>query len=394
MNRLVSRAFVAAPVLLFACASLASAQPGDDGLPGPRDASTSVSAPKPAKDGFLGRRPLLKDLSDADQKLLASLILEYTTANKSAVVKTHENTMMDPKLHAVHQAPYTLLFSWHRTYLAGLESFLTSKGQGKFVPLPKWIPSDPIPTCFGVDQKGKKLIKNFNPKQDWTQFYHSKLSVFVEEIRQGPKDTTANNLILADTLVVPHNNTHNIIGGNMAIMKSPSVPIFWCYHAFIDDIAWDYEHLPKSKDPVDKATLPGGVTTIAGQVMVSPDGSVMIMTPSGDFDIANEPFKSLLKLADGKTVYLQASLKGGKATVESVTGMTSMSTALAVRDAHGQVIGTLGEMSEVRITGQKGNRLEIDFLGQKGSIIKTGAAFGAGSPSETPGMSGAMNHHM
>jgi hypothetical protein len=376
----------AALVIPFLAAS-AHAQPDD------RAAAREGDGTKAATDGFLGRRPLLKDLSAADQKLLASLILEYTTADKNAVVKVHENTMMDPKLHAVHQAPYVLLFSWHRTYIEGLESFLTSKGQGRFVPLPKWIPSDPIPTVFGENTKGKKIIKDFTPTVDWSMFIHSKLSVFKEEIRAGDKDTTPNNLILADTLVVPHNNTHNMIGGTMSTMGSPAVPIFWCYHAFIDDIAWDYEHLPASKNmKLEEGAAPEkGVTTIRGTVMVDKDGNVMVMTKAGDFNIANEPFKSILKDMDGKEVALQATLDNDQATVESVTAHAS--TGLNVRDTHGKLLGSRASMEEVRISGQLGGKFEVDTPdGKKGFVVKTGVSLVDGA-SKTPGMMGAMHGH-
>ncbi len=385
MTRSVIRPFGAA-LLPFVLVAAAQAQ-GDPGLPSP-PYPERASAPAPT-DGFLGRRPLLKDLSAADQKLLASLILEYTTANNNAIVKVHENTMMDPSLHGVHQAPYTLLFSWHRTYLAGLETFLTSKGEGKFVPLPKWIPSDPIPLAFGENKAGKKIIKNFNPNQDWTQFYQSKLSVFKEEIRAGDKDTTANNLILADTLVVPHNNTHNIIGGTMSTMGSPAVPIFWCYHAFIDDIAWDYEHLPPPKSASLRAEPPeGGVTTIRGTVMKDDKGNVMIMTPSGDFNVVNEPFKSILADMDGKPVAVQATLKGNDATVESITAHAA--TNLNVRDTHGKLVGTRTDMEEVRITGSLGGKLKIDQPEGSGFVVKTGVSLVDGA-AKTSGMTGAMH---
>lgn len=392
MTHSARRAFVAALVLPFALTQAASAQP-EDGLPVPNrlELGGGLTGPK-APDGFLGRRPLLKELSAADQKLLASLILDYTTRNDSAVVKVHETTMTDPKLHSVHQAPYTQLFSWHRTYIEGLEAFLKSKGQSKFVPLPKWVPSDPIPPAFGVDKKGKKIVKNLDPKQDWSQFLHSRLSAFKQEIRKGSKDTTPNKLILADTLVVPHNNTHNTIGGTMASMSSPAAPIFWCYHAFIDDVAWDYEKMPKPKDPPLGGPKEEGTTTIGGELAWDEDGCCLVIkTPAGDFEVVNEPMKTMLARLVGKTVYVQAKLDGKKATVESVTGMTGMST-LVVRDASGKELGTVGTMAEVRVTGEKGARFEIEHEGKKGFILKSGATIGAGHPSATPGVNGAMNH--
>ncbi|MEZ0229581.1 MAG: tyrosinase family protein [Planctomycetota bacterium] len=369
MIRLSRRALVAALALPFLVVSTTFAQP--------------------AEDGFLGRRKLLKELSQQDQKLLARLILDYTTANGSAVVKVHEKTMSDPKLHSVHQAPYTQLFSWHRTYIEGLETFLKSKGQSKFVPLPKWIPSDPIPYAFQLDKNGQKIVKNANPKHDWTKFHHSKLGAYRKEIREGAKDTTPNKLVLADTLVVPHNDTHNTIGGTMSSMSSPAVPIFWCYHAFIDDIGWDYEHIPKSKDPIG-APLPEGTTTIGGEITLCRDGCcVVVKTPAGDFEVTNEPFCALLKDLVGRTVYLQAKIDGKRAIVESVTGLTEMDV-LNVRDASGKFVGQIGTMAEVRITGTKGTRLEIEHEGKKGFIAKSGVTIG--TPSTTTGLTGAMNH--
>jgi len=85
MNRSFSRVVLASLALPFALSTAAQAQPKDEGLPPPYERTAALGAPKPKPeaDGFLGRRPLLKDLSDADQKLLASLILEYTTANRA-----------------------------------------------------------------------------------------------------------------------------------------------------------------------------------------------------------------------------------------------------------------------------------------------------------------------
>ena len=75
------------PVSLVAVLALfagsASAQPADRGLDG------GPPTYKAATDGFLGARPLLKDLSTADQALLAKLINTYTSANGNAVVKVH-----------------------------------------------------------------------------------------------------------------------------------------------------------------------------------------------------------------------------------------------------------------------------------------------------------------
>jgi hypothetical protein len=369
MRRALFLALAGAAVLSFP----ASARAQEDGL-----ASGPVSAPS---DGFLGPRPLLTSLSTADQKLLASLIDKYTSANHNAVIKVHENTMMDPKLHSVHQRPYTQLFTFHHTYLEGLESYLTAQGYGRFVPLPKWIPSQPIPRIFGY-HNGKKVIQNFNPNQDWTQFYHSKLGVFIEDVTSGPTDSTPDAEILANTLVVPHNNTHNIIGGIMATMSSPTAPIFWCYHAFIDDIWTDWKQV-HSESPRTLTARDGESETrsLEGVVRKDADGNVFFeQAGTGDsYPVTSEPWRSILSRADGKAVWLQAKVADGTLDIESVSADSGMNT-LRVHSRPSLTAPTsslVAPMSEIRIVGAQGDFFEVNTFGKgTGWIVKSAVPFG------------------
>jgi len=113
-----------------------------------------------------------------------------------------------------------------------------------------------------------------------------------------------------------------------------------------------------------KLTQQGGVTSIQGTVMVDRDGNVMVMSPAGDFNVVNEPFKAILKDFDGKPVTLQATIKGNDATVESVTGNATAN--LTVRDVHGKAIGARTDMEEVRITGLTGGKFQIDPARREG----------------------------
>ncbi|WP_412762755.1 tyrosinase family protein [Peribacillus frigoritolerans] len=47
---------------------------------------------------------------------------------------------------------------------------------------------------------------------------------------------------LGDALIRPHNDVHIAVGGVMNnVTRSPEAPIFWPWHAFIDDIWWEWE---------------------------------------------------------------------------------------------------------------------------------------------------------
>lgn len=60
------------------------------------------------------------------------------------------------------------LFTGHRAYIAGMETFLLANGGSAFVPLPLWNPSSPIPSEFNVvktqdDGTPRPPLVNLNP---------------------------------------------------------------------------------------------------------------------------------------------------------------------------------------------------------------------------------------
>src|SRR5262249_42467745 len=148
-----------------------------------------------------------------------------------------------------------------------------------------------------------------------------------------------------------------------------------------------WEH---SKHNVSKTATAGEkpeVTTIQARVEKKGD-DVVLHSAAGDFVVANEPFQTILAAEDGKNVFVQPSLFEGKATVVSVTANNGM-TAAAVKDAHGHHIATVGEMGEVRITGQRGDTFEVEAAGKKGFLPKSDAIVGS---TPTPGVSGSIPH--
>ncbi len=426
----------------------ASAQPGEPGIPAPHSVAPTSSPT------YGGRRPLLKNLSGEKQKELAGLINQYTYANHDAVVNDHMNTTMgDPLLFDVHFAPYAHIFSWHHDYIQGLETWLSSNGHKEFVPLPKWIPSDPIPPAFGdgtigitVDpndnsfDRANPLIDDFDPQEDWSAFADSpgdqKLKAYIEDVRKGPADTTPGDLILADTLVRIHNDTHNTIGGNMASMGSPSVPIFWCYHAFIDDIWVRWQEVAGQFSHRLKETYQhpdGRQRHYFGEVIAAPGsatdtdiipGFATLRTSGGGatgeqfhtYNIVNEPFLSILQNANGRHVWVEGQRNSRDSiVVKSVMGYNGPSAVdvLATTDPTSAKIGRIEKSMEATVTGlvDDGNgrsfyEVQLDS-GQKGFVPVSAIAVGRpdralsgehGSSlpvrpaaSSTPGVSGAMD---
>ena len=177
-------------------------------------------------------KPDLNGLSPQERQTLVDLMLQYIT-----------DRIVDDHKFIVHGGAN--LFTGHRAYIAGLESSLSSKGAGQFVPLPKWVPANPIPAEFNVvkpqdDGTARPALVNLNPQRRLPSEYQC------PELSQR-FDTLEN---LGSSIIGWHDGVHNAVGGTMAILAiAPAAPIFWCYHGFLDDIYYDWENGCKARSP-------------------------------------------------------------------------------------------------------------------------------------------------
>ena len=163
-------------------------------------------------------RQLLDTLTAQTRQDLVTRILSYLN-----------DDIVDAHIHINHSG--VDLLEGHRKYIAGLESFLISNGAQTFVPLPKWDPSTPIPTEFNVvkpsdDGTALPPLQNLNPNLPLPGAFQP------ENICGIPSAAR-----LGNALNGWHGSVHVTVGGTMgnAIIAS-AAPIFWCWHAFIDDI--------------------------------------------------------------------------------------------------------------------------------------------------------------
>lgn len=171
----------------------------------------------------MAHRADLNNLSPASRQTLVNLMLQYLN---DAVIGNHMNI-----IHSGLE-----LFIGHRAYIAGMEAFLAANGGGQFVPLPMWNPANRIPAEFNVvkpqdDGTPRLALVNLNPSRALpSQFQFPAVCSF----RSGGD--------LGDAINGWHGSVHIAIGGAMAdIMISPSAPIFWCWHAYLDHVYWDWQ---------------------------------------------------------------------------------------------------------------------------------------------------------
>jgi Common central domain of tyrosinase len=172
------------------------------------------------------RRSDLYSFSPQERSTLANLILSFLN---DAVVRNH-TTITHSDIH---------LFTGHRSYIESLERFLIDRGANQFVPLPKWNPATPIPGEFNVVKpdnggRARPSLQNLNPNRSMpSQFASPAVCSYTDGNALG---NAANPW---------HGEVHGAVGGTMADFETaPAAPIFWCWHAFVDEIYYDWERCP------------------------------------------------------------------------------------------------------------------------------------------------------
>ena len=134
-----------------------------------------------------------------------------------------------------HSVPY--FFAWHRGYTYYFERQLRIvSGDAKLV-LPYWdyYTNPALPAEFTNPNGGNPLYVariNNNVRQALS------MAPFSSTLINFPTNTA--NAFEPSFESAPHNLIHNIIGGVMADMLSPTDPIFWLHHANVDRlwVAW------------------------------------------------------------------------------------------------------------------------------------------------------------
>lgn len=257
----------------------------------------------------MANRPDLNSLSAADRQELVGLMLQYLT---DAIVNAHLT---------INHAGVNL-FDGHRAYIAGMEAFLSANGGGRFVPLPKWNPTNPIPAEFNVvkprdDSTPRPALVNLNPNRPLpAQFAMPAVCDF------------ESGEALGNAINGWHGSVHIAVGGTMGNASIASAaPIFWCWHAFLDDVYWDYQRclvacprltgisLPLARLRLRLVGLRVGTVTRIPRFIVRPDIAEMPpripLQPALDFDGRPLPIPPQLpNLLRGPLVLRQSPVAG------------------------------------------------------------------------------------
>ena len=178
----------------------------------------------------MGRRQNLNALAASERQALVNLIIQHLN---DTIVAAHTTI--------THSGEH--IFTGHRLYIEELEVFLTAQGGGRFVPLPAWNPANPIPPEFNVvkpqnNGTARPALVNLNPNLPMpSQWAAPAVCNF------------ASAEALGNDINGWHGSVHGAIGGTMGSLAIASAaPIFWCWHAFVDEIYWDYQQCAARTD--------------------------------------------------------------------------------------------------------------------------------------------------
>lgn len=244
-----------------------------------------------------GRRQDITEFTPAQRETLKNLILDYASANSFEVVLEHVN--MDPNNGPVFGEFHNFdeyFLCWHRGYISRLEDYLMSNGGSMFVPLPRWDPFTCIPNEFFIDAViddpqfieledqcpffdlvfggsgpfGVSITLNYDVNRFKNQF--SLCSAYLGTSPAaycGVTRTSSVDKFAAD-LECEHNAVHRNIGGQMADGRSPAAAIFWIWHAWVDDVYYDYQTLCQGLTPAQALAAPCNLNTPCTTLQATP----------------------------------------------------------------------------------------------------------------------------
>ena len=198
------------------------------------------------------RPDLNNDFNASERGTLVTLMQQYITKN---VIENHCDYVALSGESDIHDDFNFMPF--HRVYLEGMEDFFMLNNHPEFVPLPSWDPSTSVPPEFQVVDSdclatncNNGVVPGSTPAQYCSSSINWNPNINIPNYLSNlcnysfsptvPAGINVNGL--SRKLETPyHNSVHGAMGGNMSNFSSPSSPIFWVWHAYLDDMWKEWE---------------------------------------------------------------------------------------------------------------------------------------------------------
>ena len=131
--------------------------------------------------------------------------------------------------------------SWHRRILKLFEDSLQKLDPAVTIPYWDSITDRAMPNALD----DKSLLKRWSVTRNWNAFELA-LPLDLVAVKNYTGTFTGFQTLIENVI---HAGTHNAIGGNMASPASPTDPLFWLHHAFLDKIWSDWQTTLNAKNP-------------------------------------------------------------------------------------------------------------------------------------------------
>jgi tyrosinase len=202
----------------------------------------------------MGIRKNQKNLTATEWKALIAAIDAMHGAGASApayrrFVSLHVDAMnmanMDWSVHTMRMggtwSPGKNFLTWHRRFLKLFEARIQTIDPTVSIPYWDSITDRSIPTALA----DASLLARWSVTRQWDA---SKLGAVADlaAVNTYPGTFTGFQTLLEGAV---HGGTHNAVGGDMKGSSSPTDPLFWLHHAFIDKTWADWQASPNGKNP-------------------------------------------------------------------------------------------------------------------------------------------------
>lgn len=213
-------------------------------------------------------RPDIYSFSSTQRTQLVNAMMDYIDEE---IVQQHCDYLSQSGVSGLDIHSDFDFLPFHRLYLEGMEDYLLEQGLSQYVPLPKWDPSICTPSEFQiVDPDCANITCQFGSsgtctgQNNWCPGVS--LPFFLStNIQSGSNNDICDWPFLPTTPGVSnsnglsrviegqspnpvnstyHNSVHNIMGSQGGVMgnfRSPAAPIFWLWHAYVDDVWKSWE---------------------------------------------------------------------------------------------------------------------------------------------------------
>ena len=217
----------------------------------------------------MGIRKNQKDMTKAEWKaLIAAIDAMHGTAAKAPAyrrfVSLHVDAMsmahMDWSVHSMRMGSTMTrgenFLTWHRRLLKLFELRLQAVDPAVTIPYWNSVADRGIPAALD----DPALLAKWSVTRQWKASALAASSDLAAVQTYGGTFTGFQALIEG----VVHSGTHNAVGGDMAGAASPTDPLFWLHHAFIDKTWADWQASANGKNPPKPALMLKPATMDAG----------------------------------------------------------------------------------------------------------------------------------